>query len=80
MTYETMVSGYLVLPKGEPIYSEQATMIQLEDEAAGLFVVVKQCPNTGEQKISFTHEEWPQIRQAIDRLIKVCRDKDEVQP
>lgn len=76
MNYETRVTAMVVAPKGEPIYSEQATTVQIDDEAAGEFVVVSQeggrAPEKG--KISINPEEWPALRKAIDRLVKECRD------
>lgn len=36
MTYETRITRLTVLPKGEPLFAETATHIQIEDEAASL--------------------------------------------
>lgn len=45
MKYETITKSIMVKPPQEPIFSELATEIYLEDEAAGLFVVIEQNKN-----------------------------------
>ena len=75
MTYETRVTRLTVLPKGVPTYSEAATHVEIEDEAAGEFVVVRQCSarvKPGEVRIG--SEDWSALRDAIDRMIADCRE------
>jgi hypothetical protein len=75
MKYETRVTKLTVAPEKEPLFSEQATHIEITDEAAGEFVKVTQCsadPQAGE--VLITSEEWPSVRDAIERLLKDCRD------
>lgn len=74
--YETIQSAVIVLRVGEPIYSEQATTIALDDEAAGLFVTISQEGRDGPGKISFCHEEWPMIRAQIDAMMQVCEQRN----
>lgn len=69
--YETLLSLITVKPKDEPIYSENATAISLEDEGAGLFVTVSQ----DGRKIGINPEEWPHIRDAIERIIALCEEQ-----
>jgi hypothetical protein len=76
MPYETLTSAVTVLPAGEPIYSEQATSIALEDEAAGLFVVISQEGRDGPGKVSFCTDEWPMIRTQIDAMMRVCEQRN----
>jgi hypothetical protein len=77
--YLTRIASLVVLPEGEPLYSERATTISLDDEAAGEFVVVKQ-EGRADNSIAICDDEWPAIREAIDRLIadykKVCDDPE----
>lgn len=40
--YIERVIKVVVLPDGEPIFSEHATEIEIQDEAGGEFVVVRQ--------------------------------------
>mgnify|MGYP000650360830 CR=1 FL=1 len=35
MTMETRITSLIVLPEGEPIFSERATIVRIEDEAGG---------------------------------------------
>lgn len=69
------MNSVIVLPAGEPIYSEMATTIALEDEAAGLFVVVRQSGKDEAGQISFCHEEWPVIREQIEKMLAVCEQR-----
>jgi hypothetical protein len=67
----TITSRITVLPKGESIFSYQATEISIVDEAAGPFFEIKQFPQVGEeQTIKFNVEEWPIIAKAVGKLIQ----------
>lgn len=80
--YHTITKGLIVKPVAEPIFSEQAFTVELDDEAAGLFLVVAQCGNEGEQKISLTVEEWPTLRKAIEDMLDtiIRAEQEKVQP
>lgn len=71
-TYRTRVTRLLVLPAGEPAFSEMATTVSIDDEAGGEFVVVEQEGRTDLGKIAINPEEWPELRAAIDRMIADC--------
>lgn len=71
-SYETRTTQLTVAPAGEPLFSEMATEIRIEDEAAGEFVVVEQRGNNL-GKIHINPEEWAQIAGAVDELLKNCR-------
>jgi molecular chaperone DnaK (HSP70) len=67
----TITSRITVLPKGEPIFSYQATEINIVDEADGPFFEIKQFPEVGdEQSIKFDVDEWPIIAKAVGKLIQ----------
>jgi hypothetical protein len=72
--YETRITRLTVLPKGEPIFSEMATTIEIADEAAGEFVkVTSQTDNVdNHESVLISPEEWPLVRDAIDKLIADC--------
>jgi hypothetical protein len=74
MTYETRTTAVTVAPKGEPLFSEQATTITITDEAGGEYVEIAQSRDDGEGKVLITSEEWPTIRAAVDAMINDCRD------
>jgi hypothetical protein len=71
--YHTIVKSLLVLPEGDAIYSDLATEIGLEDEAAGLYVYVKQDGPCDVGKILITVEEWPSMKTAVERMLETCR-------
>ncbi len=74
----TIISRITVLPKGEPIFSHQATEISIIDEAAGPFIEIKQFPQEGdEQSIKFNVEEWPFVENAIDKIIQEIEKLEE---
>jgi len=75
--YEITTLSLIVKPVGEPIFNERATIIQLEDEAAGAFLVLRQindASQTGE--VRFDTEEWPKISEAIEMMITVCNNEN----
>jgi len=69
MTQTTRVTRLHVLPEGEPLFSEQAFTVEVDDEAGGEFVVVSDC----EGKIRLNAEEWPALCNAINQMVKECR-------
>jgi len=68
---KTITSRITVLPKGEAIFSHQATEISIVDEAAGPFIEIKQFPQVGdEQTIKFNVEEWPYIAKSMGKILQ----------
>ena len=66
-----------LIPKGEPIFSERATHIEIVDEAAGEFVEVSQdYDNVKSGTIAIDSTEWPLLKSSIDRMIDDCRDEN----
>lgn len=65
MKYQTRITKLTVLPANEPIFSEQASHISIEDEAAGEFIEIQQADGT----IKIDPEEWPAIKQAVEQLL-----------
>lgn len=74
MNYETRVTAVIVAPVGESTFSEMATMVSIEDDAAGEYVVVRQDGRIDFGKIAIDQAEWPALRAAIDSMIEKCRD------
>jgi hypothetical protein len=70
----TITTQLTVLPEGEPIYSPKATVITIEDEAAGEYVKIEQRPDDREAgAIYINPDEWPELRDAINQMIEACR-------
>jgi hypothetical protein len=71
--YEIRATKLIVAPEGEQVYSEMVTSVEIKDEAAGEFVMVSQSGRTDIGKIAISPEEWPALRDAINRMISQCR-------
>lgn len=67
----------IVKPEGEPIFSDLAPIVKMDDESAGPFVVVTQPCKENSAGISIDCDEWPHIKKAIDRMIKMCTDTND---
>jgi hypothetical protein len=74
MTYETRTVKVSVAPKGEPLFHNGVTNIEIIDEASGEFLEVSQCNDNNDGKILIDPYEWPTLRAAIDKMIKECRE------
>jgi hypothetical protein len=61
------ITKITILPQGEPIFSEQATHVEIEDEAGGEFITVSQ-PNGG--KIGIEYGEWLELRTVIGKMFR----------
>lgn len=59
-----------VLPKGKEMFSEQATFIEIVDEAGGEFIEISQQSGIEGQKIRIDDDEWPHIREAVNEMLK----------
>lgn len=76
MSYETRTIKLTILPKGEPLYHESATEVEIVDEAAGEFLEVSQNSEPFSSKIKIDIYEWPALKAAIDKMIKECRSHE----
>lgn len=71
--FQIRTIAWLVAPDNEPLFSEIATTIRINDHAAGEFIEVEQ----GESgKIQISPNEWPKLREAIDHAISQCRSDE----
>ena len=75
-TYHTITKGLIVKPKGEPIYSEMATEVYIDDDAGGPYVVIEQHGRTDVGKVCIDQEEWPLIKDAVEQMLAVCRGEE----
>jgi hypothetical protein len=77
MTYQTRTLKIAVCVKGEAIFHEGTTEIEIVDEAAGEFLKITQLPDDAEPGvIKIDPHEWPMLKAAIDRMMKECRSYD----
>lgn len=78
--YETRPISWIVAPAGEPTFSERATIIEIDDEAGGEFVVIRQqTDEPHEQRIAIDVTEWPALRAAINRAVRTCRSEKDME-
>lgn len=70
MTQSTRVTRLHVLTEGEPLFDERGFSVEIDDEGGGEFVVV----HDRDGEIRLNAEEWPALREAIDRMVKECRE------
>lgn len=70
-SFHILTHTLMLLPRNEEIYSERATRVRLNDEVGELFLEIVQEYTSnqpqGENLIQITREEWPLLREAIDR-------------
>jgi hypothetical protein len=75
--YEIRITRLSIAPPSDQLFSEQCTDIELQDEAAGEFVVVRQKSvhvDVKLQEIQIDVLEWPAMKQAIDYLLSESRN------
>lgn len=76
--YIERITKITILPDGQPIFSELATHIEIEDEASGEFLIISQDGGSTDRKpnsISIMPEEWPTIRDGIEKMMKSLREE-----
>jgi len=73
--YEIRVTRLSVIPPGDAVFNETATHIEIDDEAAGEFVSIRQnFDQAAAGQIFIDVQNWEVIRAAVDHLIADCRD------
>ena len=59
----------------EPVHSDALTCVEIADEGQGEFVQISQCDeDRADEKIKISPEEWPELMNAIDQAIKMCKE------
>ena len=70
--YETRTTQVWVGPKGEAIYNELGFMIEIDDDGGGEFIGVSSSKD--DNRIRIDKQCWPTLRDAIDKMLKECRE------
>ena len=72
-----------VLPVGDPLFSERATVISIEDEAAGEYIKITQQTDAtfeSNQTVSFDQEEWEEVKGVVTQMFgEIRRYQEETQ-
>lgn len=63
----------VVKPINEPLFSEQATRVEIVDEAGGEFLEIT---DGRQQKIQIDPAEWSELRRAIEKAVKWCNKQE----
>lgn len=71
MKYETRTMQIIIVPEGQDSFSEYATSITIVDEGGGEFLEIHQ--QREQDKIRVDKNEWPALRDAIEKMISECR-------
>lgn len=73
--HEVRPAMWRVGPVGVPVFSEMITEVSIVDEAGGEFVEVRQSHLNESGTVQIDHAEWPALRAAINRAMRMCRDR-----
>lgn len=70
MKYTTRTTQIMILPEGEPIFSDQGTSVTIRDDAAGEYLVIGQIRDDFEKgEIRLTQEEYLPVCSAISFMM-----------
>lgn len=69
---KTRTTQITIVPNGEPLYSEMAFRVSIEDEAGEYVTVRSNLGNLPNGTIAIDPAEWPALRDAIDRMVGEC--------
>ena len=72
MKYITRTTKMIVLPEGEPIFSEQSTNIEIVDESGGEFLKIKQYNTDPEYagSVCIDCDNWEAIKATIEAMLE----------
>ena len=77
MKFKTRTTQIMILPEGEPIFSDMGTSITIRDDAAGEYLVIGQVRDDSEKgEILVSDNEWPEIYMGIERMIGEIRQHE----
>jgi hypothetical protein len=83
MKYTSRITQMTILPVGEPLFSDRATVVSIVDEAAGEYIQVKQQADTTsetDQTIAFDPDEWEEVTDVVNQMFgEIRRYKEETQ-
>jgi hypothetical protein len=74
MKYMTLNTRMHLIPVGESLFCEAGFTVEIEDQAAGEYVVVRS-QNPGDGQISVDSESWPALKELIDKMVASCREE-----
>ncbi len=69
-----------VLPAGDPIFSERATVISIEDDACEEYIKITQQTDAtfeSNQTVAFDQEEWEEVSDVVAQMFGEIRRYEE---
>jgi len=60
---------YTVMRSDEPIFSEHATHVEIEDDGGGEYIKIIQSFEKEDNMVKIDPDEWKAIKSAIEKLI-----------
>ena len=83
MKYTSRITQITVLPVGARIFSERATIVSLNDEAAGEYIQIRQQMDTSSdanQTVAFDPDEWEEVTDVVNQMFgEIRRYQEETQ-
>jgi len=80
MKYTSRITQMTVLPVGEFIFSERATVISIEDDACEEYIKITQQTDAtfeSNQTVSFAQEEWEEVKGVVTQMFGEIRRYEE---
>jgi hypothetical protein len=71
----TRIVKVMVAPEGANLFDLGVIFLEIDDESGGEYVKVTQNVRDGDAEITIEPKEWPQLRAAIDDVMKFCREE-----
>jgi len=72
--HETRIMKVAVMREGASIFDEGVFFVEITDESGGEFLILTQNKFTGDAPgIPIDRTEWPELRKAIDDMVKRCK-------
>jgi hypothetical protein len=71
----TRMIKIMVAPEGANLFDLGVIFVEIDDEAGGEFVKVKQNLEPPDSGIEIDPKDWPKLRAAIDDMVKFCREE-----
>jgi hypothetical protein len=71
----TRMIKVMVATEGANLFDLGVFFVEIDDEAGGEFVKVKQNLEPPDSGIEIDPKDWPKLRAAIDDMVKFCREE-----
>lgn len=81
LTMKITPTRWCIHEAGEPVFAEMNTHVEIDDEAAGPFLVIQQHRDDAEKgQVKIDIAEWPHIGRAVEMAIKASKELEDKKP